>query len=330
MTKNNMAGKFIIDNLDRKIIYELDTDSRQSASHIGKKLRIHKNVANFRIKRLVDQEIIRQFIAIISPNSFGLTPYKFYFQMQNLTKDNEERFLKFIKKLPLYWSAKVSGRWDYILGVMIHDIDELSKIKNEILNNFGEEIINKTLSVLVEASYYPRKYLADKKTSGGAKYWMGSAKKEDLDSFDIRLLSALANNARMSIVDISEELGLTEKTIIQRIKSLEKRKIILDYMVSLNLEKFGYRFFKCFICLKNHHSEDIKDFRDYCLNHENITHLVECVGDWDLEPEFEVENFERFQEILGEIRDKFKNLIKSIETINIIQENSYTCLPKPF
>jgi Lrp/AsnC family transcriptional regulator len=320
--------KFSIDNLDKKILFELDLNSRQSASMIAKKIRVHKNVVNFRINRFIENKIIRQFVAIISPNSLGLTPYKFYFQFQNMTDKKEREILQFIKKIPVYWSAKVSGRWDFIIGVMVRDLKELNNVKKALLKNFGEDIVNKTLSVLVEASYFPRKYLSEKENKERRDYWIGEAKKEDFDDYDLKILKILANNARESIINISSSLNLTEKTVIQRIRELEKRKIILDYRISLNLEKIGYHFFKCFISFKDYNEEEINKLKSYCQYHPNIIHLVECAGDWDLEPELEVENFENFQTILSDIRNKFSKIVKTIETINIIKENSYVCIPE--
>ena len=41
-----------IDVKDRKILYELDTNSRQSIPQISKKVNLHKNAVHYRIKRL--------------------------------------------------------------------------------------------------------------------------------------------------------------------------------------------------------------------------------------------------------------------------------------
>jgi Lrp/AsnC family leucine-responsive transcriptional regulator len=317
-----------IDNLDKKILYELDRNSRQSASQISKKLRVHKNVINFRINRLVERGVIRQFVTIISPSVLGLIPCKIYLQLQNLIEEKQKDIIQFIEKLPLYWAAKVSGRWDVIIGVLVKDMKEFNEIKNKILEKFGDDITNKTISILVEAPYYYREYLIeDKNKKMEIKYWIKEVKKEKIEDKDIEILRLLADNSRAPIIEISEKVGLTVKTIISRIKTLEKSGIISDYRISLNLDKIGYEFFKCFIALKKADQKRINDFIDYCGLNKNVIHLVECVGDWDLEPEFEIESFEKFQQQLSEIRNKFSDIIRSIETINILEEYSYVCLP---
>ncbi len=322
MTQNKLIN---LDSLDRKILYYLDKNSRQSANQIAKKCRAHKNVINFRINRLVERGIIRQFVAMISPSSLGLTPYKIYLQLQNFTEQKEKEIINFTKTLPVYWQAKVSGRWDFIIGLLIKNLNEFDEINQKLLNKFGQDIVNKEISILVQAPHYYRKYLHEEKSE--TKYWIKEIKKQEIDEKDIEILKILANNARTPIVDIADKLDMTEKTIISRIRNLEKKEIIYDYRISLDLEKIGYKFFKCFITLKKADKEKLKQFYEYCKNHKNIIHLVECVGSWELEPEFEIESFEKFHSAINEIREKFKDIIKTIETINIIKEYSYVCLP---
>ena len=315
-----------VDNLDKKILYLLDQNSRQSASEIAKKCRAHKNVVNFRINRLVKSGIIRQFVAMVSPSVLGLTPYKFYFQLQNFTEEHQKEIFEFIKKLPTYWSAKVIGRWDLIIGVLVKNSAELKEIKNKILDFLGEDIINKNISLLVEAPHFYRNYLIEKQDYS-IKYWMKNSKSEKIDELDSKILRIFADNCRTPIIEIAEKTGVTPKTIISRIKDLENKKIIYDYRISLNLDKLGLKFFKCFIALKKSSKDELKRFIQYCANHKNIIHLIECVGEWDLEPEFEIESSEKFQESLIEIRNKFNHIIKTIETIDVLEEKSYICIP---
>lgn len=316
-----------IDNLDKKILYFLDQNSRQSASEIAKKCRVHKNVVNFRINRLIKLGIIRQFVAMISPSALGLTPYKLYFQLQNFTEERQKEIYEFIKKIPTYWSAKVSGRWDLIIGILVKDLAELKEIKNKILDFLGDDIVKKNISLLVEAPHFYRNYLVEKQDFS-IKYWIENSKIEKNDELDFKILRILAENCRTPIIEIAEKTRVTPKTIISRIKYLEKKKIIYDYRISLNLDNLGLKFFKCFISLKKSNKEEIKKFIQYCANHKNIIHVIECVGEWDLEPEFEIESSEDFQKSLIEIRNKFNHIIKTIETIDVIEEKSYICIPQ--
>ena len=47
-----------LDLKDRKILYELDMNSRKSNTEIAKKVGLSKQVVGFRIKKLIDEKIV--------------------------------------------------------------------------------------------------------------------------------------------------------------------------------------------------------------------------------------------------------------------------------
>jgi len=51
-----------IDLKDRKILYQLDLNSRQSLTQIGKNVGLKKDVVSYRIKRLQDEGVIKDLL----------------------------------------------------------------------------------------------------------------------------------------------------------------------------------------------------------------------------------------------------------------------------
>lgn len=60
-----------------------------------------------------------------------------------------------------------------------------------------------------------------------------------LDKFDRAILRALQRNARASLQEISDEVGLTTSPCWTRIKRLEESGVIEGYTVKVNAEKVG-------------------------------------------------------------------------------------------
>ena len=60
-----------------------------------------------------------------------------------------------------------------------------------------------------------------------------------LDRYDRAILRALQRNARASLQEISEEVGLTTSPCWTRIKRLEESGVIEGYTVRVNAEKIG-------------------------------------------------------------------------------------------
>ena len=60
-----------------------------------------------------------------------------------------------------------------------------------------------------------------------------------LDRLDLAILRALQRDARLSLAEISQEVGLTSSPCWTRIKRLEEAGVIEGYAVRLNAEKLG-------------------------------------------------------------------------------------------
>ena len=60
-----------LDLKDRKILYELDIDSRQSFSKLSKKVGLHKDVVAYRVKKLQEREIIKNFYTELNGYKLG-------------------------------------------------------------------------------------------------------------------------------------------------------------------------------------------------------------------------------------------------------------------
>lgn len=60
-----------------------------------------------------------------------------------------------------------------------------------------------------------------------------------LDDIDLRILSALIDNARVSLAELSRDVGLTPPSVSERIKRLEEAGVIGGYTVKINPEALG-------------------------------------------------------------------------------------------
>ncbi|MCS7128515.1 MAG: Lrp/AsnC family transcriptional regulator [Desulfurococcaceae archaeon] len=61
-----------------------------------------------------------------------------------------------------------------------------------------------------------------------------------LDEVDLRILRALALNARISIRELARELNRSPSTVHERIRKLEKMSIITGFTSLLNYKALGY------------------------------------------------------------------------------------------
>ncbi len=309
----------ILNKKDLKILSLLDKNSRISISELARKLKLSKDGVNYRLKKLEKDKIITRYFTDIDVSKLGLNLNKIAFQFQNADKEKEEEIFNFLKKHPkVGWVVFCSGKWDAVMVAYVKDLYEYNILVKEINQKYGRYIHSKEFVAHPEYYVCNRKWLdsKDKKVSRIG----GSLQKEKIDGKDIKIIKLLAENSRIPIIEIANKLKISSSLVIKRIKNLEKRKIILNYRVGINLEKIGKEFCKSFIYLQKTSKEKEKQILNYCLNHPNVTAVTFSIGPWDFELEMEVKNFDEFYNIMNKIKNNFKENIRNYEAIVITKE----------
>ncbi len=82
-----------IDLKDRKILYELDKNARQTLSQIGKNVRLPKSVVAYRIKKLEETGIIKNFYTVINFYKLGYINLAIYVNYQYYTPAIEKEII---------------------------------------------------------------------------------------------------------------------------------------------------------------------------------------------------------------------------------------------
>lgn len=304
---------------DRKILFELEQDSRQSFSKIAKKLRTSKEVVNYRIKNLVKEEIVTRFFTEINLAKIGMQIYKVYFQFQNVGhKKEEEMYNFFINEMKIPWIVSCSGGYDMILSFGAKDINQFDDCITKIMNKFSEFILNRDISTTLFFNTFDRRWLA---ASSKIRFTTvgGDIKNIQIDKTDIKILSELSNNSRVQVIDIAKSAGITSSAVINRINLLEKKEIINRYRIGIGYRKLGKEFCKAFVYTINKTSQEEKRMIEYVSNIPQIFTIIKCIGSWDIEFEFIVDNFPQFHEIMREIKNRF-GILRGYESVIISKE----------
>jgi len=306
-------------NKDKKILAELEQNSRQSFSSIAKKLKTSKEVINYRVKNLVKQGIITRFFTEINLHKLGMQVYKVYFQFQNVSENKEqEMYDYFTKTLKIPWVVSCSGKYDMIISFGARDINHFNEYITKIMNKFSKYILNREISTTLLFTTYDRKWI-----DSGVKIKCTGVGGEiidiKLDKKDMKILANLSDNSRVSIIELAGKINLTSGAIINRIKNLEKNGIINAYRIGLDYKKLNKEFCKAFVYLSNKTSEQERKIVDYVETMPETFTIIECVGSWDIEFEFIVDNFTEFHKIMKNIKNKF-DIIRGYESIIISKE----------
>ena len=136
-----------IDELDKRILKHLQKDSKKTNKEIANDLGLSVTAIYERIKKLERDGIISKYVALLNPESVG-KGFMVLCQIKLIQhkKDILTKFEKDITSLPeVIECLHVSGDYDYILKVLVKDMDEYREFMVAKLTNLDH--IGSTKSV---------------------------------------------------------------------------------------------------------------------------------------------------------------------------------------
>jgi len=308
-----------LDLKDKKMLQNLDLNSRANLNQLSKKVGLSKQVVDYRLKNLIKNKIINQFYTVINFSKLGYTQYKLYLKFQNVNIDKEKEIIDYwIKNKKSIWVGSCRGKWDLAVSVLAKDINDLGELLNAFINHHGKFILEKDVLITQISLVFTRTYLTEKREKKKFIYG-GKMGNYALDETNKKILRILSTNARITILEMMNELHLTRDVINYRLKKLIKDKIISQYRILINLDQINHKLYKIILRLHSLTPEKEKQLITYIASHPHGMQYLKLVGSWDAELEFEVKNDEQIHEILLEIRNKFSEIIRDYDTILIHQ-----------
>ena len=302
-----------LDKINKRILYELDKNCRISDNQLAKIVKRSREAVRNRIKKLQEDGIIQGFITSINPSKFGYIFYKLYFQLANIPEERK-KFYQYLKKFPgLYWFGGNDGVWDLHATLYAENIKEINKVKNQIFTDFKDLILKKDMGILVNVRQYPKKYLVDLKERPEPTMFADDIVENNLSDLDKKILNILIQKARTPLTEISRKTKSTVDIVRNRMKKLESNGIIMQYSIAINHTKLGYEMFKAFVYFHNLSEQDEKKLIEYAKQNTKILYLIRQLSAWDVEIEIMAKNYEKFIEVIDDIRQEFASSLRNYE-----------------
>jgi DNA-binding Lrp family transcriptional regulator len=301
-----------IDLKDRKILYELDLDARQSLTQIGKKVGLKKDVVSYRIQQMQEKGIIKIFFTDIDTFRLGYNVFRIYINFQYVTSQTKEEIIRYFVNNKDTWIVKSEkSEIDVTAIFWVKDIFEFYQFWEKTLDKYEDYFAKYAISIYIKSHVYKKSYLlpSEVEESNREIFNMNcSGDSVDIDEIDYKLLNELAVNARAPLTELANNLQCSSQTVNYRINTLMKLKIIRAFRVDLNLSQLGLQHFKVDIYLKDHKLK--KPVFEYLARKPYLEYMNLAIGWADLEPEFVVKNFDELLKILDELNSKFSGAIK--------------------
>ena len=152
-----------------------------------------------------------------------------------------------------------------------------------------------------------------------------------LDQIDVRILSILQREGRISKSGLAERVSLSPSACFERLKRLEKKKIILSYHGVINIRAlFEVQTFFMTLTLRTHRSEDFVTFERYIRTVPKIVESYALGGGIDYLLKIIAKNVDQYQELVDMILDAqigidryFTYIVTKV--VRILPSHQWTC-----
>jgi len=300
---------------DQKLIYYLDFEARMPLSVLAKKLALSKQVAKYRLDLLEKKKIIQGFYADINSSKLGLAIYLVYLKFHHLSPEKEKEFINHLsQQTSVGVNASLNGKWDFCVGIWAESVIHFKNYYHIIMKDYDKYIQSKTIMIETDFYYFKPRQIWDKFEQKQITM-SESLDHYSLDDKDKFIVKSLSKNARISLVDLAQKIKLTPNAIKERIKRLEKQKVILGYRVMINYPELGFLHYRIFMHLENLTEEKDKSLIGFIKLQKEVVSITKTIGYCELEFRAIVKSVAEYYELMERLRKQFPDLIKEYESI---------------
>ncbi len=120
-----------------------------------------------------------------------------------------------------------------------------------------------------------------------------------LDLTDIKLINLLQQNSKQTAKQLSLLVNLSTTAIFERIKKLEKEKVIEGYVALINKKKVNKGFLVfCNVKLIQHTKEFVTTFEREILKLDEVSECFHVSGDYDYLLKINVKDIEEYRQFM--------------------------------
>ena len=305
-----------VDVKDRKILYELDQNCRQSNTQIGKKVGLKKDVVAYRIKRMEDEGILTGYWTAINTFKLGYYVFRIYITFVDVATDTKEEIISYFEKQKNLWALISSkGPADMNVILWINDIYQFNKYWNSTLEKYGNYFGKYTVSILTSVMSLKKTYLSPDASIDKNRILYNtncSGQAVEIDELDWKILNNLALNARIPLINLAEKLGCSSQTASYRLKQLQDKDVIQAFRIGVDGAKIQLQSYAIDIYLKDHSQR--QKMLEYIIQLPyTFDIMIMNVGWADITFQVMIENVEKLMEIMETLDSKFPHAIRRQE-----------------
>jgi Lrp/AsnC family transcriptional regulator for asnA, asnC and gidA len=302
-----------IDLKDRKILYHLDLNCRQSNAQIGKKVGLSKQVVDYRIKRMEEEKIISCYWTAINTYKLGYYVFRIYINLIDISKDIKTDLIQYFVDNKNTWAVITSkGPVDLDVILWVNDVYEFNQYWINTLQRYGNYFSKATISILTAVISCKKSYLLEDKYDEPDRLFYKtncSGKPLKIDNIDYKILDIIALNARIPLLELAKRINCSSQTIGYRLKNLMKKDIIQAFRLNINPSALGLQGCAVDLYLKDQNLR--KQILEFLIKTPNIYDIMDKNIGWsDLTFQILIKDMNELTQITEKIESIYPDSIR--------------------
>lgn len=314
-----------IDLLDKKIITLLDRDARVSASALARKLSVAKETVHFRIKRLIENKIIKGFYPVLDTSLIQASFYKIFIKFSEMHPTRKNKILGFLATYPqMSQVLLLEGKYDVQLFLLVREQSALMTFMAALNTFCGKEIQHKEI-LLVDSMYrFNLKFLHD---DGVEQIRIVRSTKitYSFDDTSWKTLCLFSKNARISVTDIAKKLKISSQLALYHLKKLYRDKVIISTHVAINYDALDLQHYHLTFQVNDHAA--LSPIIQFFNSKKRSMFASQMIGLYDGSVEVLVQNNEELRLLLDALLSQFSDKINTLDVLLIYKEYELDLYP---
>ena len=323
-----------VDIKDRKIIRELDMNARMGIKELAKRVGLSRQVVQYRLERMKRDGLLFGAITVFDSTVVGWKWFRIVIQLQKISQKQKQEFTDYLANHPnSMWVGEVGGNWDFVFNFVARDQFEFNALFEQLLQQWGSFVQKYEILTYLGVRDQPRRYLLPDyemksiSVRAGIVHEMRFNPEIRLDGLDKQIIALLSMDAWLSFSEIGAKLKVNYKTIQNRVKILEKSKLIIRYRLLIRPRSLGYESNMVFLGVHSYKPELEIQLQEF-LRHQNVTFVVKQLGTWKFGFEIETKSIMEFQSFLVDLRARFADIISTYDVFPIFHDHVLNYFPK--
>ncbi|MEP1034062.1 Lrp/AsnC family transcriptional regulator [Ekhidna sp.] len=146
-----------------------------------------------------------------------------------------------------------------------------------------------------------------------------------MDGIDRKLVSLLQENGKLTMKELSSELGLSITPIYERLRRLERNGLITGYHASVNSKKagFGFEVFSS-VTLESHKAEYLREFELEITKFAEVMECYHLAGSFDFLLKVLVKDMDEYAAFVNKKLARLNNirLVQSMMVLKNIKQTA--------